>query len=137
MKSQPAIFSKQQNRSLIASTLLLITAFFTTSLPANDATIVDAKISASGGDNMFRIDVTIEHADEGWDHYANRWDILDENGTLLGSRVLHHPHVNEQPFTRSLSLTIPSGVSEISIVASDSVHGDNTKTMKLQVPGRQ
>ena len=116
--------------------LLSIIVLFTSNLSANDATIVDAKIKAGSGENMFRVDVTIEHADEGWDHYANRWDVLDEDGTLLGSRILHHPHENEQPFTRSLSLAIPPHVKKITIVASDSVHGDNTETLQLIVPDR-
>ena len=136
MKRQIEIFLKRLNKNLISVCLLSAIVFTTTGLHANDASIVDAKIRASGGENMFRIDVTIKHADEGWDHYANRWDVLDENGILLGSRVLHHPHENEQPFTRSLSLTIPPGVKEITIVASDSVHGDNAETMQLAVPDR-
>lgn len=137
MKRQSVIFLKRLPKGLIASTLLSTIVFTATNLQANDASIVDAKIKASGGENMFRIDVTIEHADEGWDHYANRWDVLDEKGTLLGSRVLHHPHENEQPFTRSLSLAIPPEVKEVTIVASDSVHGDNTETMQLAVPDRK
>ena len=104
---------------------------------ANDATIVAVKIQTTGGDNSFRVDVTLEHGDEGWDHYANRWDVLDENGEVLGSRTLHHPHVNEQPFTRSLRLTIPETVKTITIVASDSVHGDNSETKSVPVPGRE
>lgn len=103
-------------------------------LLADDAMIVDAKIQHSDGKHQFQIHVTLKHADSGWDHYANRWDVLDENGNLLGSRTLHHPHVNEQPFTRSLTLTIPPDVKRVTIVASDSVHGDNKKTYELEVP---
>jgi len=108
--------------------------FFASQLLANDAMIVDAKIQPAGGERQFQIHVTLSHADTGWDHYANRWDVLDPQGNLLGSRTLHHPHVNEQPFTRSLSLTIPAEVKQVTIVASDSVHGDNEKTVVLEVP---
>ena len=118
-----------------ALSLMLGCLLGTSQLLANDAAIVDAKILPAGGDRQFQIHVTLEHADTGWDHYANRWDVLDENGKLLGSRTLHHPHVNEQPFTRSLSLTIPAGVKQVTIVASDSVHGDNEQTFTLEVPG--
>lgn len=115
--------------------LILTALFFCGSqLLANDATIVDAKILPAGGERQFQIHVTIEHADTGWDHYANRWDVLDQDGKLLGSRTLHHPHVDEQPFTRSLSLTIPAGVTRVTIVAADSVHGDNEQTFELEVP---
>ena len=124
------------SHSLFVSALLYALTVLCNLALANDATIVDVKILASGGDNSFRIDVTLQHADEGWDHFANRWDVLNENGDLLGSRTLHHPHVNEQPFTRSLMLIIPESVKQVTIVASDSVHGDNSETLSVEVPGR-
>lgn len=49
------------------------------------------------------VSVTLRHPDTGWDHYADAWEVLDTDGARLGLRVLAHPHVNEQPFTRSLS----------------------------------
>ena len=48
-----------------------------------------------------KFSVTLKHGDEGWDHYANQWDVMTMDGKLLKSRVLYHPHVDEQPFTRS------------------------------------
>jgi len=54
-----------------------------------------------------RIDVTLVHPDTGWDHYADGWRVEDADGNVLGLRVLGHPHVNEQPFTRSLSISGP------------------------------
>lgn len=55
-----------------------------------------------------RISVTLAHPDTGWDHYADGWQVSTPDGTELGVRVLHHPHVTEQPFTRSLTLdTLP------------------------------
>ena len=101
---------------------------------ANDAAITNVEIKPAG-DRMFQISVTLAHADTGWDHYANRWDVLDSEGNLLGSRVLAHPHVNEQPFTRSLRVEIPESVKVVTIVASDSVHGDNEETVDVEVPG--
>lgn len=72
---------------------------------------------------MYRVSVTVKHADEGWDHYADKWDVLDEAGNILGTRVLMHPHVDEQPFTRSLTLSIPMNVKNVTIRAHDKVHG--------------
>lgn len=75
-------------------------------------------------ESVCRFAVTVQHADEGWDHYANRWEVLDSEGSVLGVRELAHPHVNEQPFTRSLGgVRIPAGVTEVVVRARDSVHG--------------
>ena len=79
--------------------------------------------------------VSLKHADEGWDHYANQWDVMTMDGKLLKSRVLYHPHVDEQPFTRSLSgVTIPAGVTEVTIRAHDKVHDHGGKTFTLKLP---
>ena len=50
--------------------------------------------------------------------------MLAPDGTVLGVRVLTHPHVDEQPFTRSLSgVAIPPGIDTVTVRARDSVHG--------------
>jgi len=47
-----------------------------------------------------------------------------EDGTMFGTRTLGHPHVDEQPFTRSLSgVNIPDTVNVVTISARDSVLG--------------
>ena len=90
---------------------------------AGEADVVDARAEQSAN-GTWRFDVTVAHADEGWDHYADRWDVVAPDGTVIGSRTLHHPHVEEQPFTRSLSgVVIPDGVDRVTIRAHDNVHG--------------
>lgn len=90
---------------------------------ADEVEITDVSVRQTAPDTYY-FSVTLKHADTGWDHYANRWEVVGKDGTLFGTRVLHHPHVNEQPFTRSLSnVTIPSEVSEVLIRANDSQHG--------------
>jgi len=65
---------------------------------------------------VWNIHVTLAHPDTGWDHYADGWEVLDAQGRRLGYRELMHPHVDEQPFTRSLSgVSIPDGTREILI----------------------
>lgn len=62
--------------------------------------------------------VTLSHPDSGWDHYADGWEVRTLEGRSLGLRVLAHPHVQEQPFTRSLSgLVIPAEVTQVVIRA--------------------
>jgi len=81
--------------------------------------------------------VTLEHADQGWHHYANQWDVVTLDGKLLKSRVLHHPHEHEQPFTRSLSgVFVPAGESKVKVRARDSKHGYSKQEFIVDIPGR-
>ena len=68
---------------------------------AGEADVVGVEVSKESA-GSYRFDVTVAHGDEGWDHYADAWDVVAPDGTVLGTRVLLHPHENEQPFTRSL-----------------------------------
>ena len=75
-------------------------------------------VTTSKAGDAWRFDVTLLHPDAGWDHYADAWEIVDENGTRIGIRELAHPHVNEQPFTRSLNgVTIPDGIKTVYVRA--------------------
>ncbi len=100
----------------------LITLLITTSAMADSPRVVGVDASKSGG--TWRFNVAIKHADAGWDHYADGWGVYLADGTELGYRVLAHPHVNEQPFTRSLGgVSIPKGTKSIIIRPHDKVHG--------------
>ena len=103
---------------------------------AGEVTVVDAKAFKSR-DNTYRFDVTLRHGDQGWKHYADNWEVLTVNGAVLGKRVLLHPHVNEQPFTRSLGgVRIPQGIKEVIIRGHDKIHKNGGKELKLVLPGR-
>ncbi|HUW10761.1 MAG TPA: hypothetical protein VM537_13600 [Anaerolineae bacterium] len=82
---------------------------------------VKAQLQSGGS---WSVDVTVEHEDIGWDHYADRWEVLAPADEILTTRVLAHPHVDEQPFTRSLGeIAIPPDISEVRVRAHDLVHG--------------
>lgn len=86
-------------------------------------------VAATPTGATWRFDVTIRHPDTGWDHYADGWRVLDMAGNELGLRVLYHPHVDEQPFTRSLSgVAIPEGTRQVRIQARDTLDGWSTIT---------
>jgi hypothetical protein len=58
-------------------------------------------VSVTGSDGNYTFSVEIKSDDTGWNQYADGWEILNAQGDLVYQRVLGHPHVNEQPFTRS------------------------------------
>jgi len=101
---------------------------------AGEADVLAVEASR-GSDGTYRCGVTVQHADTGWDHYADAWDVLAPDGTVLGSRTLLHPHVDEQPFTRRLSgVAVPDGITEVTIRARDSVDGYGGKELTISLP---
>ena len=113
--------------------MLLMTPVGSGDAWADEIKIVDVKVRGTAG--IYHFSVTLRHADSGWDHYADGWSVLEPGGAVLGTRVLAHPHVNEQPFTRSLGgVKIPVGVKQVHIVAHDKVHGDSPAPFAVQIP---
>lgn len=104
-------------------------------LPASTATTQPAPASSTGcadvlavelipGANGYSVRVTVASADTGWEKYADLWTVSTADGVVLGERVLAHPHVEEQPFTRQLDgVAIPPGTTAVVVAARDSVLG--------------
>lgn len=112
-------------------TALLVASFSTVAF-AGKADVVAAKIRFTG--ETWIVSATIKHADEGWQHYANSFQVLSMDGTVLGTRTLYHPHVNEQPFTRSLAgVHIPPGTKKIRVRAGDLVHGYGGREVVIEL----
>ena len=98
---------------------------------ADPAEIVSAEAARAG--EAWRVSVTLRHADTGWDDYADGWRVI-AGGKVVGTRVLTHPHVEEQPFTRSLTLAIPEGVETVEVEASTSTTGWGGERSRLTLP---
>jgi hypothetical protein len=94
---------------------------------------VEASSPAEGSEegSTWTFHVTVQHPDTGWADYADGWDVLIPDGTVLKpdpespfTRLLLHPHVDEQPFTRSQSgIVIPPGITQVRVRAHDLVDG--------------
>lgn len=106
-----------------------ITVSTPASSPANaDVTYVRA---VQTGENTWTFHVTVAHPDTGWDDYADGWDVVLPDGAVVKpdpdspfTRLLLHPHENEQPFTRSQSgIEVPPGVTRVTVRAHDLVDG--------------
>ncbi len=115
-------------KRLLTSLLMVAPAAY-----CGDVSIVDVRVECP---STCTFAVTLEHADEGWDHYADRWEVMTLDGRLLGTRVLYHPHENEQPFTRSQSgISIPPGIQRVKVRARDSRHGYSEQEYIVTLPG--
>lgn len=111
-----------------------LTLLFLT-VPALAEPPVIENVTATRTGTTWRFDVTIRHPDTGWEHYADAWRVLDMDGNELGLRVLYHPHVDEQPFTRALTgIVIADGVKQVQVQARDLPHGWNDTTTLVNLP---
>jgi hypothetical protein len=92
-------------------------------------------------DGRWTIHVTVSHPDTGWEDYADGWDVVTPDGTVLKrsesdtfTRLLLHPHEAEQPFTRSQSgLIIPEGVTQVTVRAHDLLDGFGGKEVVVDL----
>jgi hypothetical protein len=100
---------------------------------ANEVEVVDVKATQSS-DKTWSFAVTLKHADEGWDHYANEWQVIAPDDKILATRTLYHPHVNEQPFTRGTQgVKLSEDIKTVRVIAKDTVHGLSTKAIELEL----
>ncbi|MGI9382223.1 MAG: hypothetical protein ACR2PO_03645 [Methyloligellaceae bacterium] len=119
-------------KRVLMAALLLVGA--SAAAVGGESDVVDVKINKQGG-GTYSFDVSVRHGDTGWKHYANKWDVVAPDGTVLGTRELLHPHENEQPFTRSLSgVKIPDGIEKVTLRAHDSVHAYGGAEKTVDVP---
>lgn len=104
---------------------------------AGQTSVLDASATANA-DGSYSFSATLSHRDEGWSHYANKWEVVTPEGAVIGTRTLFHPHVNEQPFTRNLArVEVPIGVTEVIIRGYDNVHGAGDRTFTVKLPPRR
>lgn len=122
---------------LLVATLTLAQAASETEPEETDldyAQVLDV-IATESSDGTWRFDVTVEHNDEGWDHYADFWHVVHpETLEVYGERELLHPHDNEQPFTRSQTgVRIPDGQATVLVRAKCNVHGFGGRTVLVDL----
>ncbi|MEM7193780.1 MAG: hypothetical protein AAF402_02435 [Pseudomonadota bacterium] len=130
-------------RTILFSTLF---AVMTTMMPSTvlaqsgDADVLQVEAIEST-DGSWRFNVTVEHADTGWQDYADGWDVMDEQGNVLKrknsdpfTRLLLHPHENEQPFTRSVSgIKVPENTRYLTVRAHELKDGFGGKEVVVDL----
>lgn len=108
--------------NILLRTIFLLMLSATSAVFAGEVKILTADFKHTG-DQTWNVSVTLKHADSSWDHYADDWRIVDTGGKIIADRVLAHPHIDEQPFTRSQGqIRLPTS-DMIYIEAHDKRHG--------------
>lgn len=112
----------------------LLTIFFAAPAYADYADVVEADVK-SESDSRYTFSVTVSHKDTGWDHYVDRWEILTMDDQVITGRVLRHPHMGQQSFTRPLHFVpLPDDISQVKIRAHCSRDGFGGKALEIQLP---
>ncbi len=107
----------------LLGTLALLAPISVDQVRADTVDIVAGEAHQRSGE-AWDFSVTVAHPDSGWDHYVDRWEIIGPDGKVLGVRVLLHPHVQEQPFTRTLAgVVVPRETHYVTIRANCNVDG--------------
>jgi hypothetical protein len=121
-------------RFLIAAALVAV-ALTAARAHAGDADVTHVDVRQRG--ERYDLDVTIHSKDAGWERFADRIEALAPDGTVLGTRVLEHPHGDEQPFTRDLyELRVPPGIAMVIVRAHFKPTGFDGATVTVPLPGR-
>lgn len=126
-----------RSHMFFALTLVMLISSPIQGARAGSTSVLDATATANA-DGTYSFSATLAHKDEGWSHYANKWEVVTPDGRVIGTRTLFHPHVDEQPFTRSLArVEVPIGITEVIIRGYDNVHGAGDRTFTVKLPPRR
>lgn len=118
-------------------------------MPSEETRAANADVAfvhaTQAADGTWRFDVTVRHPDTGWEDYADGWDVMTPDGQVLKvdeddpfTRLLLHPHENEQPFTRSQSgIVVPEGVTVVIVRAHDLVDGFGGREIEVDLTVEQ
>ena len=62
--------------------VLIVLLWSTGSVQADQPQVIAAEASPNG-DGSYTVSATIRHGDTGWDHYADNFEVLGPDGTVL------------------------------------------------------
>lgn len=107
---------------------------------AGNADVIKVEVRQTASE-AWHFSVTVRHPDSGWEKYADGWDVVLPDGTVIKpapneefTRTLWHPHVNEQPFTRSQGgLKIPANIRSVTVRAHVKPDGFGGKEMLVEL----
>lgn len=103
---------------------------------ADEPKVLDAKVEVQAN-GLYAFSVTVVHAEDGWAHYVDKWEVLDDNGRVLATRILFHPNEKDVPFTRSLTnVATPIGAKKVTIRANCNVDGYGDSELEVDLPPR-
>lgn len=102
-------------------------------IPENSVEAAVVSVAATAVGENYTFSVGVLSPDTGCDQYANWWEVVSEDGTLMYRRILAHSHVNEQPFVRSGSTMNINANQEVIVRVHMNTTGYSVKGYKGSV----
>lgn len=97
-----------------------------------------AGVDVEKHNDLYTITVGVKHADEGWNHYVDKWIVRSQDGRVVAERNLNHPHTNaadQNGVYRKLSgIKLPAGSKTIKIEVHDTKSGWSRNTRTVDLP---
>ena len=123
-------FARATGWSLVV--VAVVGSLFASAALAGDADVVGVRVTRQGP-ATYAFAVTVRSRDTGWARYADLLEAVGADGRVLATRVLVHPHDDEQPFTRDIEdVRVPGAASVVVRVHfKPSGYGGLTKTFIL------
>jgi hypothetical protein len=95
-------------------------------------------------DGTWTFHVSVQHPDKSFSDFADGWDLVTSSGAVLKrdpaqrfTKTLRQPHIEEQPFTRTVKgLRIPEGVEVLTVRAHDSLGGFGGREVLVKLSRR-
>lgn len=126
------------------TSILILVLLIVFNLPAEESVEFDPDLNyaqvefvkaVQSSNGSWTFYVTVRHNDEGWNHYANLWEVVDpKSGEVFAERILAHPHETEQPFVRSQSrIVFPEDQRFVEVRAKCQLHGFEGKTVLIDL----
>lgn len=92
-------------------------------------------VQATGKPGDYTFSVAVSSPDSGCVRYADWWEVVQPDGTLVFRRVLGHSHIDEQPFTRSGGPVVVEADDEVIVRAHMNTDGYGGIAMRGTVTG--
>lgn len=107
-----------------------------TESPSEKSNIPQAQVvsvNVNGSSQNYTFSVGVASPDTGCEQYADWWEVITEDGSLVYRRILAHSHVTEQPFVRSGGVVAVSENQQLIVRAHMNTLGYGTTVFKGSV----